>query len=328
MAPRIRLNIGKPLPTINEALEDILEEKTSNTKGVGNVYMCPHSCSGEDYLQSICQLARPTFPLPLLESKRKAQDTDKLGVLHHSKMVFNLPETPKIMSKCKLTDTLPNLKSLERNCFILDHIKTDSNSKANPLEEMYTKDQKTHQWGRSYGSENTGPVYPQYICYGTHLSIPQEKTIEKQDVVDFPRLLSPRPVQRENSCPELKSLKNHARMPTLKNGPNQNENDPLIVNGKSIWLYAPRENPLDAKILRPSQRGQQTLKGAAFLEREHLKPSLLNPNVKKEMNNREGYMEYFYIDQKATSRHWISEYQCAWKEAKVRACLLPAIAES
>ncbi|XP_053232934.1 uncharacterized protein LOC128407929 [Podarcis raffonei] len=326
MAPRIRLNIAKPLPTISEALEDILDDITSNTKGFGNACTSPDSSSGEDYLQSICQLARPTFPV-LPESQRKVQDTEKLGMLHNSHRVFSLSETPKMVSRYKITDILPNARTFERNSSILDRIKTYSSSKVDPLEELYTEAERTHRWRYPNGSENTD--HSQHNFQGISVSEPREKAMEKPGAVSFPRLPSPRPMQRENSCPELKSLRNQGKMPALESSPYQKETDPLIVNGKSIWLHPPRETPPDTKILRYSQRGQQTLKAAAFPEREQQpKPSIYDHNVKGEVSKRAGCVGYFHVDKRNTSCDWISEYQSAWKEAKVRACLLPAIAES
>ncbi|XP_062979384.1 uncharacterized protein LOC134396753 [Elgaria multicarinata webbii] len=323
MAPRIRLNLAKPLPTISEAFEDIIEDITSNTKGLGNVYLSQDSCSGEDYLQSICHLSRPTFPIPP-ESKCKVQDMDKPGMPHNSHRVLNLPETPKLISRY----TLPNIMSLERSSFILDCIKTYSSSRVDPLEELYTESQKI-QWRRCPNcSEHSGIDYSQHNVHSTSLFLPQEKAMAKQDIVSFPRLPSPRPLQRENSCPELKCLKNQGRVPTLESSSNEEENNPLLVNSKSIWLHSPRGMPLSAKILSSSQRGQQTLKTVACPERERLRPSINNLKVKEEASNQEGCVGYFHVDQKTMSRGWISQYQSAWKKAKVRACLLPAIAES
>uniref|UniRef100_A0A670IBC8 Uncharacterized protein n=1 Tax=Podarcis muralis TaxID=64176 RepID=A0A670IBC8_PODMU len=179
MAPRIRLNIAKPLPTISEALEDILDDITSNTKGFGNACTSPDSSSGEDYLQSICQLARPTFPV-LPESQRKVQDTEKLGMLHNSHRVFSLSETPKMVSRYKITDILPNVRTFERNSSILDRIKTYSSSKVDPLEELYTETERTHQWRYPNGSENTD--HSQHNFQGIGVSEPQEKAMEKPGV--------------------------------------------------------------------------------------------------------------------------------------------------
>ncbi|KAJ6667881.1 hypothetical protein lerEdw1_016202 [Lerista edwardsae] len=323
MAPWIKLSIAKPLPTISEAVEDILEDKTSSSKG--NVCMSPDSCTGEDYLQSICQLARPAFSLSL-ESKWKVQDTEKRAMLHSGHQISNLPETPQIIvPKYKLTDPLPNLMSSERNGFVLDCSQTYSSSRADPLEELYTESQKTRQWRCSDGSENTSISSLQHSCHGASLATPPEKTRTEQGAVGFPRLPSPRPIQRESSCPDLKSLKIQGRMPPLQGTSSQKEKDPLSIHGKPIWLYTPRENALGAKMLRSSPRGQQPLNVVAPPERERLKSCIY---TKRDVSGKEGCLGQFSFDPKATSRHWISEYQCAWKEAKVRASLLPAIAES
>ncbi|KAF4790862.1 hypothetical protein TURU_137583 [Turdus rufiventris] len=69
MAPRIRLSLSKPLPTIRETHEEAMEDPSSNPKH-GSAAASPDSYSSDDYIQSICHLARPTFPA-LLESRRK-----------------------------------------------------------------------------------------------------------------------------------------------------------------------------------------------------------------------------------------------------------------
>lgn len=322
MAPWIKLNIAKPLPTISEALEDLLEDKSSSSKG--NVCLSPDSCTGEDYLQSICQLARPAFPPPQ-ENKCKVQDLENQAIMHSGHRITNVPEAPKITPKYKLTDALPNLVYSERNGFIISHVQTYSSSRVDPLEELYTESQKTHQWRCLDGSENLRIDSSQHSCHGARFVLPPEKI---RAVVGFPRLPSPRPIQRETSCPDLKSLRNQGRMPPLQSAPHQKLKDPLMINGKSIWLYAPRENPLGIKMLRPSQRGQRPLDDTISPDKEQLKSCTFNKNVKRGVSSKDGCLGHFYINPKDTSRHWISEYQSAWKEAKLRAGLLPAIAES
>ncbi|XP_042303822.1 uncharacterized protein LOC121920728 [Sceloporus undulatus] len=324
MAPRIRLNLAKPLPTISEAFEDMLEDITSSTKGFGNVYMSPDSCSGEDYLESICQLARSSFPVPP-ENKHKVQDADKRGMLHNSPKILNMSETTKMVP----IYTLPNVMSLERNSFILDCFKTYSCPFVDPLEELYTEAQKTPQWRCHNGCETTGTESLKHHFHATSPFTVQEKTLEKQDAVSFfPRLPSQKLLQRGDSCPEFKILKNQGRMQTLANSPNKKGNYFLSVSSKSAWLQLPTETPLGSKVLRSSQNGQQALKAAAFPEREQLKSFKHSQKGKGEENNREGHGRYFPLGQRVTTFDWISEYQSAWKAAKVRACLLPAIAES
>ncbi|XP_066474318.1 uncharacterized protein [Tiliqua scincoides] len=323
MAPWIKLSIAKPLPTINEALEDLPEDKTNSSKG--NVCLSPDSCTGEDYLQSICQLARPAFPLP---SESKHKGIDKRAMLYSGHRASNRPETPQMVPKYKLTDSLPNLVLPGKNGFIFDHVQTYSSSRADPLEELYTESQKTHQWRCLDGNENTSIDSSPHSCRGTSLAMPPEKMRADLAVIGFPRLPSPRPMQRETSCPDLKSLRNEGKMPSLQTAPHQKEKDPLMINGKSIWLYVPRENPLGAQMLRSPQRGQQPLNVTSSLDKEQLKSYTLNKNVKRKVGSKDSCLGHFYTDPKATSRHWISEYQCAWKEAKVRAGLLPAIAEA
>uniref|UniRef100_A0A8C4UMW4 Uncharacterized protein n=1 Tax=Falco tinnunculus TaxID=100819 RepID=A0A8C4UMW4_FALTI len=76
MAPRIRLSLSKPLPTIRETHEEAMEDSTSNAKRTSTA-ASPDSYSSDDYIQSICHLARPTFA-GLPESSRKVQDRKTL----------------------------------------------------------------------------------------------------------------------------------------------------------------------------------------------------------------------------------------------------------
>ncbi|XP_060094305.1 uncharacterized protein LOC132571521 [Heteronotia binoei] len=321
MAPRIRLNIAKSLPTINEAREDTLEDTMSNTKTFENVCVSPDCSSGEDYLQSICQLAKPTFPV-----SPGSQQKIQVEMLHSGHRGSNLSETPKMAPRIKVTNTLLSVRSLQRN--VLDHVKTYSHSRADPLEELYTDPQKTNYWRCPNRNESVVFDYSQHSCHGTRLSKSQEKNKDKKDVISFPRLPSPRPMQRGNSCPELKSLQTQGKMPILEHGPSQKENDPLVINGKPIWLCPSRENPVSAKFLRCSHREQQPLNAATVPEKERLKSFTYNQNIRSIASSREGCVGFFHNSQKASTHHWISEYQCAWKEAKLRACLLPSISES
>ncbi|XP_020638381.3 uncharacterized protein LOC110073477 [Pogona vitticeps] len=321
MAPRIRLNLAKPLPTISEAFEEVLEDITSNTKSFGNVYLSSDSCSGEEnYLQSVYQQARPAFLVPP-ENKHKIQDINKSRKLHNNYRVLKFSETPKMVSRY----TLPNMLLLERQCFVLDCIKTYSSSNMDPLD---TDTQKNHRWRCPKGYENTDNDDAKHNFHGISLGTPQEKVIEKHDLVSlFPRIPSPRPPPKEDGGQELRNLKNQDKMQTLKSNPNQKENELLIVNGKSIWLHPPKEAALGAKVMR-SQRGQPTVKTATCSEREKVKSSIYIPDSKREASSREHHVQFFHSDQPAANLDWLSEYQSAWKEAKMRACLLPAIAES
>ncbi|XP_058022518.1 uncharacterized protein LOC131189908 [Ahaetulla prasina] len=320
MAPWIRLSLAKPLPTISEAFEDILEDITSSTNGFGNVYMDPDSCSVEDHCQSNFQLARSAF-LGSLESKHQFQDKKGCGMLPNSQKILNLSESPQMVSRC----TLPKVLSLQQNSFIHDYIKTYSASGRNTLEDPYEGAQKTSGWKCPVGSENMGTDCTQSNFHNTYAVTPQEKMSKKQPVASLPRYPSPRPSQRENGCQEQKYSYNQDKVTALESSPNPNH---LPVNGKSIWLHPTGEAPPTARDWRSSQRGQHSLKTTGSPEKECLKSSTHKQSLKGETDNRNSWVEYFHIDKKITGRDWIAEYQSAWKEAKGRACLLPAIEES
>ncbi|XP_070591955.1 uncharacterized protein [Erythrolamprus reginae] len=305
MAPWIRLSLAKPLPTISEAFEDILEDITSNTNGFGNVYMNPDSCSVEDHCQSNFQLTGSAFLGPL-ESKHQFQDKERGRIPPNRQTILNLPESPQMLPRC----TLPKLLSLQQNSLIHDYIKTYSASGRHALEG----DQMTCGWKCPAGSENKGTDSTQSNFHNTYAVTPQEKMSKKQHMTSLPRYPSPRPLQRENGGQEQKYSYNQDKMPALESSSNPN---PLPANGKSMWLHPTREPPVSARDdWRTSQRGQHSMKTSGSPEKEPQKSSTHKQPLKGEADNRNSWVEYFHIDKKITGRDWIAEYQSAWKEAK------------
>uniref|UniRef100_A0A8C8B8D8 Uncharacterized protein n=1 Tax=Otus sunia TaxID=257818 RepID=A0A8C8B8D8_9STRI len=108
MAPRIRLSLSKPLPTIRETHEEAMEDPTNNMKRTGSTAASPDSYSSDDYIQSICHLARPTFP-GFSESSRKVQDRKTLKTLEDLPWSPSYGGTQQEMSKCKPTNFTSNM---------------------------------------------------------------------------------------------------------------------------------------------------------------------------------------------------------------------------
>ncbi|KFP32422.1 hypothetical protein N325_05859, partial [Colius striatus] len=143
-------------------------------------------------------------------------------------------------------------------------------------------------------------------------------------VFSFPRLPSPRPVQKDAACSETKSLRrdegtvlgsNHSHSPMFIN---TEEQSPSSARGKLGG------NP----ALPCSVRRQSYLfNTASTYEKEGRETSRCDKNVMGDVLTKQKYSECFQVPRKAVIRNWISEHRCIWKEAKVKACLLPAIAE-
>ncbi|XP_043376224.1 uncharacterized protein LOC122461267 [Dermochelys coriacea] len=339
MAPRIRLTISKPLPTICETQEEILEDVTSNAKGFGSFSIDSDSCSSDDYLQSICHLARPTFPV-FSENPYAFQDKKVLETLQRMSWFPKLEVAQQVIPKYKLTNIFSDMMSLEKVSLVLDNAKLYPCTRADPLEQLYAQAEKTRHYRVSVYGESSSMDDSQHSHFSScdtrrggeiHPSTSQEKMTEKQDlagVFSFPRLPSPRPIERENSCPEQTCLKSSKIMAVSENDQTQKENCTIFIDGKRLWPHPPREKLQGNKVLScPLRRQCAVFKTRGGTEKEELKSSSYNKIVKGDVLNKQSYPQCFHVDKKAMIHSWISECKCAWKGAKVKACLLPAIAE-
>ncbi|XP_067422607.1 uncharacterized protein [Emydura macquarii macquarii] len=334
MAPRIRLSILKPLPTIRETQEDILEDLTSDAKGFGSFSIDSDSCSNDDYLQSICHLARPTFPV-FPENYHEFQDKKVLETLQRVPWFPKLAVTQKVIPKCKLTHIFSDMMSLEKVSLVLEDGTLYPCSRADPLEQLYAQAEKTQHYRHSAYGENSSTDYSQYSHFSPCDTKKRDEihpaTSRKQDLAEvfsFPRLPSSRTMERENSCPELKCLKGNNITSVSENDQTQKENCTIFIDGKRLWPRPPREKLQGNKVLRCTLRRQcAVFKTAEITEKEELKSSNYNKNVKGDVLNKQRYPQCFRVGKKAMIHSWIAECKCAWKGAKVKACLLPAIAE-
>ncbi|XP_019361732.1 PREDICTED: uncharacterized protein LOC109289912 [Gavialis gangeticus] len=331
MAPRLRLNITKPLPTICETHEEMQEDLSSNGKSLGSLSTNPDLCSSEDYLQSICQLARPTFPV-IPENYPRVRDKTTL------QEDWQCPKPvvmPRAIPKCKLTNIISNVMSLETVRLVCEEGKLYPCSGDDPLEKLYAQAGKTHHYKGPASSETlsadhsqTGPCNTS--SDETHLVDSQDKPTKKPNlprIFSFPRLPSPGPVQRGDRFPELKSLKNHERS-APGSDQTQKENCTMLISSKRIWPRPTREKFPGNKILGCSLRRQYSLfKTADSAEKAEVDSSSYNKKATGEALSKQRYLERFHVAKKALIHNWISECKCAWQEAKVTACLLPAIAE-
>ncbi|KFP84177.1 hypothetical protein N310_06790, partial [Acanthisitta chloris] len=146
-------------------------------------------------------------------------------------------------------------------------------------------------------------------------------------VFSFPRLPSPRPVQKEVACSELRCLRRDEGR-VLGSNHSQRENGPVSINSEELLAPSAREKLVGNPALHYSVRRQSCLFNTAGIkEKEGRETSHCDKNVKGDVPTKQSYFESFQVPKKATIHNWISEHRCIWKEAKVNACLLPAIAE-
>ncbi|KFV12203.1 hypothetical protein N339_02698, partial [Pterocles gutturalis] len=143
-------------------------------------------------------------------------------------------------------------------------------------------------------------------------------------VFSFPRLPSPRPAQKEAVCSELKCL-GRDEGAVLGSNHSQKENGPTFVTGDQP---SARGKLLGNSISRSSFGRQSYLFNTAGTdEKEGRENSHCDKNVMSDVPTKQRYSECFQAARKALIHSWIAEHRCIWKEARVKACLLPAIAE-
>ncbi|KAM4764101.1 uncharacterized protein ACIQIH_014638 [Cyanocitta cristata] len=328
MAPRIRLSLSKPLPTIRETHEEAMEDPSSNPKRAGSAAASPDAYSSDDYIQSICHLARPTFPA-LLESRRKGQDRKTLKTLEDVSHSPPFVGTQQERSKCKLTNFISNVMPLGK----VPCAETGFWSREDPLEQIYTNagnlcSSKASSYGESAstGHSRGNSSTPNGDLHPANL---EEKNTGKSSfprVFSFPRLPSPRPVQKEAVYSELRYLRRDEGT-VLGSNHSQKENGPVSINTEELLAPSARGKLVGNPALPCSIRRQSLFNTADIDEKEGRETSHCDKNVMGDVPAKQRYFESFRVPKKASIHNWISEHRCIWKEAKIKACLLPAIAE-
>ncbi|XP_068265708.1 uncharacterized protein [Nyctibius grandis] len=329
MAPRIRLSLSKPLPTICETHEEAMEDSTSNPKCTGSTAASPDSYSSDDYIQSICHLARPTFS-GLPECCHKVQDRKTLKTLEDRSWSPSLGRTQQEMSKCKSMNFISNVVPLGK----VSPAEADIWSREDPLAQIYTHAGKLYSSKAALYTKNSSMGYSQ--CNSSspnselHPPTTEEKATRKPNlprVFGFPRLPSPRPVQKEVVCSELKYVRRDEGA-VLGSNHSQKENSPVFITSEELLPCPARGKLLGNPVLCSSVKRQSCLFNTAGThEREGRENSHCDKNVMGDVPTKQRSSECFQAAKKAMIHNWISEHRCIWKEAKVKACLLPAIAE-
>ncbi|KFO69931.1 hypothetical protein N303_03194, partial [Cuculus canorus] len=143
----------------------------------------------------------------------------------------------------------------------------------------------------------------------------------------FPRLPSPRPVQKEAVCSELKYLRRDEGA-VLGSNHSQKENGPVFITGEELSPCSARGKLVGNPVPHCSVRKQSCLFNAVGTdEKEERENSHSGKKVTGDVHPKQRYSECFRAAKKATIHNWVSAHRCIWKETRVKACLLPAIAE-
>ncbi|XP_015731206.1 uncharacterized protein LOC107320137 [Coturnix japonica] len=324
MAPRIRLSVSKPLPTIcEEAMEDV----TSNPKHTANTSTNPDLYSSNDYIQSICHLARPTFP-GIPESSHRVQDRRILQTLEAMSWSPSQQET----SMCKLTNLISNVMPLGKAASAPDDAEADFWSRRDPLAEIYRHTgnlcSSKGLWSKSSSTDSSQCTSSSHLG-SLHPPAMKEEAAGKPHfprMFSFPRFPSPRPMQKETLCSELRCLRKDEGMVVGSNH-SQKEDTPRFINTEELLLCSARGKLLGNRALRCSVRRQGLFEAAGADEKEGRGTSHCDKNAVGDVPSKQRYSECFRAAKKAVIHNWISEHRCMWKEAKIKACLLPAIAE-
>ncbi|XP_061208101.1 uncharacterized protein LOC133211603 [Neopsephotus bourkii] len=325
MAPRIRLSLSKPLPTICETHEEAMEDSSTSPKCTGSAATSPDSYSSDDYIQSICHLASPTF-LGLPESSHKGQDRRTLKTTEDISWSPSLGGIQQEMSKCKLTNLISNVVPLGKG----GPAETELWSREDPLAQIYTHAGKLCSSKASLYSKSSSTEYSQ--CKSSspnselHPPAMKGKATGKPTfprVFSFPRLPSPRPAQKEAVCSEMKYLRRDEGT-VLGSNHSQKENGPMFISGEELSPSSAGGKLVGSPALRCS--GRSCLFNTTGTDEQEGRETSHCDN-KNEGGDIPSKQRYFQVPKRAMIHNWISEHRCIWKEAKIKACLLPAIAE-
>lgn len=320
MAPRIRLGLSKPLPTICETHEEAVEDSTNSQKGSGSTAASPDTHSSDDYIQSICHLARPTFP-GLPESSSKVQGRRILKSSEDMSWSPALGGMQQETPERKLSSFISNVVPLGK----VMSAEADFWAREDPLAQIYTCAGKLCSTkASSYGSSTSYSRYFSTPNNELHPPATKGKATENPSfpgVFSFPRLPSPRPAQKDAVCSGGKNLR---RDEGAVLGNNQRQ------KGHSTSLSTSEEPPAGrgTPAWHSSVGRQGSLSSTAGTDgKEGRGTSHCDQDVMGGVPTKQRYSKLFQVPKKAMIHNWIAEHRCIWKEAKVKACLLPAIAE-
>uniref|UniRef100_W5LSH6 Si:dkeyp-72g9.4 n=1 Tax=Astyanax mexicanus TaxID=7994 RepID=W5LSH6_ASTMX len=248
MRPRSRLLAKRGLPTIREGYEELVQDLNQTNS---------QHTSTQDYFHSICQLARPTFPL-----HEPDRDILSLGTLDSPKPCLRLHRLRQPLS---LQLQLPLAMS--------SSIPTSSQQ---PSAHREKAEQEQAHGLEQGGPEHPGSADPLEYLY-SHGGATASSTRRGRPGPDS---------QRKSSCPELLGLAEPVPSPTVL-----------------------QRSPVSRKKLDDGVR------------------SSIPAKLDGTPAGWRGKSSSRCMDRQTMVSHWIAECRSAWREARIRACMLPAIAE-
>ncbi|XP_039631684.1 uncharacterized protein si:dkeyp-72g9.4 [Polypterus senegalus] len=214
MRPRSQLLSKKHLPTICEAYEELFQDRIISSSAI----VRPDPLSADDYLQSICQLATPTFPA-LQSHTRDTQSINKTNQVKHSQRLTRLPLLARPLTPIIHCHQDGSISPSEPHPGKVSHgIKASSHFHPDPLEQLYGQQEKLHLKeveGKSRLSRRPQPRSEVGCCpvqevgisavqLNSHTARSEKSSHDGLPRTNsFPQLGSPRLVQRKSSCPEI-----------------------------------------------------------------------------------------------------------------------------
>ncbi|XP_066502299.1 uncharacterized protein si:dkeyp-72g9.4 [Hoplias malabaricus] len=255
MRPRSRLLAKRGLPTIREGYEELVQDLNQTNS---------QHTSTQDYFHSICQLARPAFPLP-----EPDRDILSLGTLDSPKACLRLHRLRQPLSL-----SLPLSLQLQQPL-----ASSSGTPTVQQREEVEPERAQDSEQGGQSGRDRPGSADPlEYLYSHGGAAAAASASSTRRGRPDG---------QRKNSCPELLGLA-------------ENVPSPIVL----------QRSPVSRKKLDDGVRSSipaNKLDGA--------------PAGWRGKSSGRG------MDKQTMVSHWIAECRSAWREARIRACMLPAIAE-
>ncbi|XP_029557461.1 uncharacterized protein LOC115154903 [Salmo trutta] len=295
MRPRSRLLAKRCLPTIREGYEELVQDMNQANSRHLPPHGQVHSLSTHDYFLSICQLARPTFP-------QGEPDCDILTVgalaslrpcLRLHRLRDPVPPCQPLISKVSRHTQLEQEES-QNECTGPERVVDVSSRQTSSRVVPSVSDPLEFLYGHREGLLSAACRAHDsqgWMGEGSQ-SATQRRPQPPVRADSFPRMCSSPLTQRKNSCREL-------------------------------WLVDPTDqkkpNP-DPAPPQTSSSDQQKPDASSSLSWRFQNDPDRAPAGERGKCTR-------YMDNHTMVSHWIADCRSAWREARIRACMLPAIAE-
>lgn len=330
MRPRSRLLAKRGLPTIREGYEEMVQDMNQANSQHHTLPPCaqPQSLSTQDYLLSICQLARPTFPLrepdwdilsmaPMEMSKpcprfhrhrAPVRPASPISATRTRKEVKEEPMEIHSQREAKGDVPEPKAEALEASgCGPIEPVTAISSNQSSvdmssdPLEFLFSN--RGSESPRRLEERGSRPV-----CRPRSGSFPRAASSSSSSASALPD------TRRKSSCPEL-------RLPT----PMPTESTPDDNNNNS-WSAPPTTTLTQRSPLTKKKHGTDHHRGGTAAPVGSLgnKPHHSSTAPGAPDSRGKGGRA---MDKNNMVSHWIAECRSAWREAMIHACMLPALAE-